>query len=150
MVLRTGMKTISHIAIILLLAALPSVANGQERDTLAIPSFNTDSLQRITESAIRYRARRLIPTILDIPMEYMSPEQRRAKIERDAALRVSASMAKTFEAEKPPLLIQYIIKYSNYLFHNDYGLAGKAIPQRGGLYYIYIPAQPYRPDDSGH
>jgi hypothetical protein len=144
------MKTFSHFALVLLLAILPSVAKGQEKDSLAIHSFDTDSLQRLTESVIRYRVSRLIPSILDIPMEYLSPEQRRAKIERDAALRVSASMAMTFEAEKPPLLIQYIIKYSNYLFHNDYGLAGKAIPQRGGLYYIYIPAQPYRPDDSGH
>ena len=53
-------------------------------------------------------------------------------------------MARTFKAEKPSTLVEYIIKFSTVFFHNDYGLAGKAIPQMGGLYYIYVP--PGRPD----
>lgn len=86
----------------------------------------------------------ILPSILEIPEEYLSPQERRARIEQDARRMVMASMSSTFEAERPSPLIEYIIKYSTVFFHNDYGLAGKAIPQRGGLYYIYIP--PGRPD----
>lgn len=96
------------------------------------------------ESLTYYRVSGMLPSILEIPEEYMSPRERRARIEQDATRRVITSMSNTFEAEKPSTLVEYIIKFSNVFFHNDYGLAGKAIPQRGGLYYIYVP--PGRPD----
>lgn len=91
-----------------------------------------------------YRVSGMLPSILEIPEEYMSPRDRRARLDWEAERRVKTSMARTFESERPSTLVEYIIKYSTVFFHNDYGLAGKAIPQQGGLYYIYVP--PGRPD----
>ena len=97
------------------------------------------------ESMTFYRVSGMLPSILEIPEELLSPRERRARIEQDATRTVMTSMANTFGAEKPSRLVEYIIKFSNVFFHNDYGLAGKAIPQRGGLYYIYVPPMPPQP-----
>ena len=97
------------------------------------------------ESMAYYQVSGMLPSILAIPEDNLSPMERRARIEQDATRRIITWMSNTFEAEKPSSLVEYIIKFSNVFFHNDYGLAGKAIPQRGGLYYIYIPPMPPTP-----
>ena len=196
-------KPFLHTIVVLLIAALPLVVNGQSRDSLTmqedrlrietdlfirnalrdgiVSGSEADSLYRIShfiagdgvsltvlrgiiqdidslydasmksansyfeESMAYYRTSGILPSLLEIPEEYLSPRERRARLEQEAEQRVKASMAQTFEAERPSTFVQYIIKYSEVFFHNDYGLAGKAIPQRGGLYYIYIPPMPPTP-----
>ena len=70
------------------------------------------------ESMTYYRVSSILPSILEIPEEFLSPEERRARTEQEARRRVMTSMANTFEAEKPSTLVEYIIKFSNVFFHN--------------------------------
>ena len=56
-----------------------------------------------------YRVSGMLPSILEIPEEYMSPRDRRARLDWEAERRVKTSMARTFESERPSTLVEYII-----------------------------------------
>ena len=90
------------------------------------------------QSMVFYKG--MLPSILSVPDDYLSPEERRHKEEMEAARRVKESMASTFKAEEMSPFLKWVSRIGKVAFRNDYGLSGKAIPQKGGLYYIYIPA----------
>lgn len=89
--------------------------------------------------------REMLPSILVIPDDYISPEERRRQAEEDAAKRVNETVSILLKNHPRPFFMRLFSSSSPSYSGKEYGLQGRAIPQRGGLYYIYIPAAPSTP-----
>ena len=89
--------------------------------------------------------RGILPSILVIPDDYISPEERRWQAEEEASKRVNETISILLKNHPRPFFKRFFSSSSPNYSGKEYGLQGRAIPQRGGLYYIYIPAAPNTP-----
>ena len=88
---------------------------------------------------------RMLPRILVVPAEMLSPRERRQMHEVAAIRRVNDDIAKVVALPELTPLDDFFRHVARYFFNHHPENYGKEIPMNGGIYTIRVPEMPHLP-----